>query len=239
MKAMILAAGKGTRLGEITQHTPKCLVDIGGITMLEHVVERLKAVGVTSLVINLFHLKDKVRAFVEHRHGFGLPVHFSDESVLLGTGGGVKAARAFLDGPKSFLVHNADIYCEGDLAPLLHQHEERRAMATLGVLSRPTSRYLLFQGGGLCGWENTKQAEKLTVHGAEPYDRLGFSGIHIIHPRFFQYLDRYTGEFSIIPPYLDAVSAGEKVQSWDMGGRYWLDMGKVEQLEELRKRRNA
>ncbi len=239
MKAMILAAGKGTRLGEITQHTPKCLVDIGGITMLEHVVQRLKAVGVTSLVINLFHLKDKVRAFVESRQGFGLPVQFSEEAVLLGTGGGVKEARRFLDGEESFIVHNADIYCEGDLTPLFRQHKDRGAMATLGVLSRPTSRYLLFQQGALCGWENTKQGERKVVGCAEPYDRFGFSGIHLIHPRFFRFLESYSGEFSIIPPYLDAVAAGESVQSWDMQQTYWVDMGKVQELEELRRRRRA
>ena len=239
MKAMILAAGKGSRLGELTQHTPKCLVDIGGTTMLEHVVERLKRVGVTQLVINLFHLKAEVRAFVEARNGFGLPVDFSDEAVLLGTGGGLKAARAYLEGEESFIVHNADIYCECDLQPLLTQHASSGALATLAVLERPTTRYLLFQRGELCGWENTKQGDSKLVRGAPPFDRVGFSGIQIVHPRFFSFLEAFEGEFSIIPAYLAAAAAGQKVQAWNMGGGYWIDMGKVQELHELRERRKA
>jgi MurNAc alpha-1-phosphate uridylyltransferase len=239
MKAMILAAGFGTRLGQITQHTPKCLVSIGGNqTILEHVVQQLKQVGVQEIVINLHYLADQVRDFVRSHNSFGITVSFSSEETILGTGGGIKHAQRLLEGGESFIIHNGDVFSELNLSSLVAYHHQHSAIATLAVMQRPTSRALIFSKTGALIGKQTAKGDECIAAGEGP-QRLAFSGIQVITQQFFKYLERYTGEFSSITAYLEAAKCEERVLAYDMGDTYWMDMGQPERLEELRVRRSG
>lgn len=234
MKAMVLAAGFGTRLGALTQTTPKCLVKVGGKAMLEHVVDRLKQVGVRELVINLHYLSEQVQRFVEQRSGFGLRVHFSYEPKILGTGGGILHARQYLDGDEPFFVHNADIFSEVDLAGMFAAaRAQPDVVATLAVMPRDTSRVLLFdREGELLGWRSGARTE-LAREGGERIP-LGFCGIHVLSPAIFPLLEQHGGgEFSIISTYVHAARLGKRVRAYRVDGQFWVDVGTPTQLEAL------
>lgn len=234
MKAMILAAGWGSRLGELTRHTPKCLIDVGGKPMLQHILERLKAAGVTSVVINLFHLGDQIRDFLA-RDSFGLEVAFSPEPELLGTGGGIKHAKALLKDAPFFIVHNSDVYSDLSLTELVAQHQQTRALATLAVMDRPSNRPLVFDSSGrLCGWENVERGTG-EVFGSDPMPmQLAFSGIQVVSTDIFNYMEDEQGEFSSITVYLKAAQARQNILAYRMDSAYWLDMGTPSKLAELR-----
>ncbi|HEY3998949.1 MAG TPA: nucleotidyltransferase family protein [Candidatus Xenobia bacterium] len=233
MKAMILAAGRGTRLGDLGLTTPKCLVRVAGKTLLEHVVDRLKAAGVTSLVINVHHLADQVVDYVERCHGFGLDATLSREEELLGTGGGVWRAAPCLRDQPEFVLHNADIYSELDVADMLRRHRQENALATLAVIDRPTQRYFVFDDANrLVGWKNQGDGqERLVRHG--PQHVLAFSGIQVLSGRIFDYMAGRGEVFSLTGPYLDAASAGEALMAYRMDGVYWKDAGTPARLAEL------
>jgi MurNAc alpha-1-phosphate uridylyltransferase len=231
VKAMILAAGLGTRLGKITDATPKCLVNIGGKTLLEAVVENLQRAGVQEIVINLHHLAAQVQTFVEQRKNFGLRIHFSHEPQILGTGGGLKQARQWL-GEENFFVHNADIYSTVNLQALRTAHEKSGAIATLAVMKRETDRALVFtQHGNLVGWDNAKENKSDLLGQGE---RFGFSGIQIVSPKLFEFMEQEQGSFSIIRPYMKAARAGLDIKAFEMTDAYWIDAGTPERLEKLR-----
>ncbi|MBX7136939.1 MAG: nucleotidyltransferase family protein [Oligoflexia bacterium] len=233
---MILAAGFGTRLGAIGKTTPKCLVEAGGKAMLEHVAQRLKLAGVTELVINLHHLGDQVKSFVERRGNFGVQVTFSHEATILGTGGGIKAARKFLADAPYFLVHNGDVYSEFDLAALAQTHVATRALATLAVMTRETSRPLLFTPEGrLAGWQGGTGSSEI-IGDESTLIKRAFSGIHILSREIFEYMDQQSGEFSIISTYMRAVKAGAQIAACETGNSFWIDIGTPEKLQELRRR---
>ena len=155
MKAMILAAGVGSRLRPLTDETPKALIDVGGAPIIEHVIRRLQLAGVTEIVVNLFHLGDRIVEFLASKGNFGLHIALSRESELLDTGGGLKNAAWFFDDDCPFFLHNVDVLSEIDLGALHRFHQENGALVTLAVQSRPSSRLLLFeQDGRLCGREH-------------------------------------------------------------------------------------
>jgi len=234
MKAMVLAAGWGSRLGELTKHTPKCLIDVGGKPMLQHILERLKAAGVTSVVINLFHLGEQIKDFLS-KNSFGLEIAFSPEPELLGTGGGIKHARALLEDAPFFIVHNSDVYSDLSINDLVAQHQRTKALATLAVMDRPSNRPLVFDSNGqLCGWENIERGTG-EVFGSDPLPtQLAFSGIQVVSREIFRYMEDEQGEFSSITTYLKAAQAQKKVWAYRMDSAYWLDMGTPNKLAELR-----
>ncbi|HUC52494.1 MAG TPA: nucleotidyltransferase family protein [Candidatus Cybelea sp.] len=157
MKAMILAAGLGTRLKPLTDTRPKALVELSGRTLLEITLTRLRIFGVTEFIINVHHFADQVIAYLKSQKNFGLRIEISREEILLDTGGGVKkAARFFLEDLKDldepFLLHNVDVISAIDLRAMLQFHTEHHALATLAVQSRESSRQLLFNNDlQLCG----------------------------------------------------------------------------------------
>jgi len=239
MKAMVLAAGLGSRLGPLTQALPKCLVDIGGITILEHVVRNLKRAGVDSLVINLYHLGDIVRDFVEKHDGFGLPVEFSREDVLLGTGGGLWKVEPLFRNEREFIVHNSDVYTDLDLRGMVAFHREKRAVGTLAVIQRETKRYLLFDMEGcLAGWRNLGTGQERVLRGG-PLQPLAFSGIQVLSPRIFEFMQDEEGAFSLTRPYLKAAEALAPIYSYRMDSSEWMDMGTPERLSSLREKLTA
>jgi N-acetyl-alpha-D-muramate 1-phosphate uridylyltransferase len=234
MEAMILAAGVGSRLAELTEHTPKALVEVGGVPMLERVARRLIAAGADRLVINISHHADQIERFIAARDNFGVDVVLSREETPLETGGGIlNAAPLFRrDGP--IVVHNADVICDVDIPSMLADHVQSRAVATLAVNHRQTSRYLLFDGVGLCGRYDKRSGRGAEVHtDCENVNQFAFAGVHIMAPRLLDMITE-TGAFSIIDVYLRLASQGERIVSYDMGACLWMDIGTPERLARAR-----
>jgi NDP-sugar pyrophosphorylase family protein len=238
MKAMIFAAGFGTRLKPLTDTKPKALVEIGGKTLLEITIEKLKKYGIREVVVNTHHLAGQIVAYLNEKKNFGISIHISDESeMLLDTGGGLKKAAPFLAGGEPVVIHNVDILSDINLDEVARFHLKEKALATIVVRDRETKRYLLFdERNHLSGWENKETGEvktvgKKKVAGLKPY---AFSGIHIIDPKLFG-LIKQDGKFSIIDTYL-SLADGNKIIGYLDNSELWLDVGKPGQLEEARQK---
>ncbi|MBR0024126.1 MAG: nucleotidyltransferase family protein [Muribaculaceae bacterium] len=237
MKAMIFAAGLGTRLRPLTNERPKALVEVGGKTMLERVIMKLAEAGFDDITVNIHHFGEKIIEFLEQNKNFGLNIHISDErDMLLDTGGGILKARPFLDGDEPFLVHNADILTDIDLRAMYHNHIESGAMATLLVKERQTSRYFVFDDDyRLQGWLNKSTGETRPsdfIH-RKGLHELAFGGIHVISPSIFEPLEEYSqgqAKFSITPFYVDECHT-HLINGYLQDTPYtWLDVGKHETL---------
>ena len=232
MKAMIFAAGLGTRLKPFTDHMPKALVPVAGKPMLEHVILKLKSFGVDELVINVHHFAQQIIDFLKEKDNFGIKIWISDETEeLLETGGGIKKAAPFFDEP--FLVHNADILSNVDLKAMYDYHLTSGNDATLLVSPRKTVRYLLLnETNRLCGWVNKDTLQTKPegfVYQPEIQKEYAFGGIHIISPTLFNYMEGWSGKFSIMDFYL------QTCQKAQLGGYikddlHLIDIGKLETL---------
>lgn len=244
MKAMIFAAGLGTRLKPLTDNTPKALLPIAGKPMLEHTILKLKAAGFNEIVINIHHFGQQILDFLKKNQNFGLTIHISDEQdYLLDTGGGIKKAAAFLQGNEPFLIHNVDIISNVDLRRLYEAHSCQNSIATLLVSQRETSRYLLFnKENRLCGWRN-KETGEIKSHYPdfvpELYTEYAFGGVHVLSPQIFEWLEEWTGKFSIIDFYL-SIAAHANIHAYPPAGLKLIDVGKPDTLrkaEDLVKKR--
>lgn len=236
MKAMVFAAGLGTRLRPFTLEHPKALVPVGGVPMLQRVIEKLRDTGVTEMVVNVHHFAGQIEQFLRDNDNFGLTIHVSDERrLLLDTGGGILKARQWLDGSEPFIVHNADILTDFDLRGMVDAHKSSGADVTLLTADRVTSRYLCFDSDNrMCGWLNEKTGQ-VRPEGFIPEGMscMAFGGVHVISPAVFERLDRYAADevFSIIPFYADACS-GMIIKSYMIpSSSRWFDIGKPETLE--------
>jgi NDP-sugar pyrophosphorylase family protein len=233
MRAMVLAAGLGTRLRPLTNDRPKALVTIAGRTLLEITLQRLRGFGVQDVIINVHHFADAVIAHLKENNAFGMNVAISHENVLLNTGGGLKkAASFFLDSSNSekpFLMHNVDVISTIDLVKMLHSHTQSHALATLATQHRETSRKLLFDDDRqLCG-RRTRNDPPEMVREAATTDAVGFCGVHVISPRLLREMTE-TNSFSIIETYLRLASCGERVSSFSADEYYWRDLGRPESI---------
>jgi NDP-sugar pyrophosphorylase family protein len=238
MKAMVLAAGLGTRLRPLTNDRPKALVEVGGRTLLEITLTRLRNFGIHDVIVNVHHYADMVIDHVKAAGNFGMHIEFSREDILLDTGGGLKKAAWFLGDNSStneedpFILHNVDIISTIDLQRMLRQHKESGALATLAVQERKTSRYLLFdEHAQLCGRRLVKEEKTEIVRPSQHLSELAFSGIHVISPRIFSLLTE-EGVFSIVPAYLRLAAQGEKIQAFRADEYYWRDLGKPENIRQ-------
>ena len=231
MKAMILAAGLGTRLRPHTDGQPKALVEYRRVPLLEQVLTRLISFGVNEVIINLHHFPEQIIEFVKSKDHFGMRVEFSHEPALLDTGGGLKQAAWFFDDGQPFLLHNVDIISDIDLNKMMDAHRSGGCLATLAVNQRETKRYFLFdEAGRLCGWKSLK--DERTIVTRQPHgqlNELGFCGIHVISPRIFDKLTE-VGVFSIVDSYLRLAGAGENIQAFRVDEYHWLDVGKLDHL---------
>lgn len=229
MKAMILAAGLGTRLKPYTDNKPKALVEINGRPLLDLVLETVIQAGFNEIIVNVHHFADQV---VDHlkANTYGEAIlHISDESdLLLDTGGALMKAKWFLDGNEPFLVHNVDIISSLNLKEFLKAHLHKNPLATLAVSDRKTSRYFLFdQDLRLRGWENLSSGERVLRNDAPGHlQRLAFSGIHMISPDIFTHLDQ-SGRFSIVPAYLELANTCP-IYGYPHDPKNWFDLGKME-----------
>ena len=239
MKAMILAAGLGTRLRPLTDDRPKALVEINGRTLLEITLSRLREFGVSEVIVNAHHFADVLIDYLRRNHNFGMRIEISREDVLLDTGGGLKKAAYFFlrdatDEP--FILHNVDVLSGIDLHEMLRVHLEQNTLSTLAVQDRKTSRYLLFdERSELCGRRIAKSDDP---NGATEMVRaitnpqpLAFCGIHVISPRLLA-LMREDGVFSIIDTYLRLAAAGEKILALRADQYYWRDLGRSEHIAQ-------
>lgn len=236
MKAMIFAAGLGTRLRPLTNDRPKALVKVGGVAMLERVINRLKSFGITEIVINIHHFGEKIIDFVAQNNNFGITIHISDErDLLLDTGGGILKAQQWLDGNEPIIIHNADILTDFDLHKMVKQHIENKADATLLVADRKTARYFYIDDTNqLRGWTNISTGEvKPANYIANETDKLrAFGGVHIVSPSIFNELKNYSNEpkFSITPFYIDKCNE-LKIMGYTPYECYqWHDIGKIDSI---------
>jgi NDP-sugar pyrophosphorylase family protein len=245
MKAMILAAGLGKRLRPLTNDRPKALVEVGGRTLLEITLARLRSFGVSEVVINVHHFADVVVGYLKKNNNFSMRIEISPEETLLDTGGGLKKAACFFlendageDEP--FILHNVDVLSTIDLTRMVETHKEGNALATLAVQDRETSRYLLFDDHQqLCGRRAGRDGKPELVRPTANAHALAFSGIHVISPRLLTLLTEQ-GAFSIIDAYLRLAAAGEKILAFRADEYYWRDLGKPENVaqaaEDLREK---
>jgi mannose-1-phosphate guanylyltransferase len=237
MRAMVLAAGLGTRLRPLTNDRPKALVEIGGRTLLELTLTRLASIDVREVIINVHHFADLVIQYLKANSNFGLQVEISREELLLDTGGGLKKAAWFflqdsnrMDEP--FILHNVDVVSTIDFQRLLNCHNENRALATLAVQERESSRYLLFDAQGeLCGRRIGRDLEPEIVRPSDKLQAFAFSGIHVISPRLLPMMSE-EGAFSIIATYLRLAGQAEKIFAFRADEYYWRDLGKLDDLRQ-------
>jgi len=237
MKAMILAAGLGTRLRPLTNDRPKALVEVAGRTLLEITLARLRTFGIREVIVNVHHFADLVVAYLKAHDNFDMRIEVSRENVLLDTGGGLKKAGWFFlkDASRSdepFLLHNVDVISTIDLERMVQSHKQNKALATLAVQERETSRYLLFDEQlRLCGRRVARDQKPEIVRSSPKMQALAFSGIHIISPRLFPLMTE-EGIFPIIDSYLRLAASGEKITAFRADQYYWRDLGKPADLQQ-------
>ena len=237
MKAMLFAAGIGSRMKPLTDHRPKALIEVGGVPLLEIAIRRLIHFGFNEVIVNVHHFADQIEEYI-HRHRDRWDIHIvtSDErDQLLDTGGGLKKAQWFFDDGKPFLCCNVDIISNIDLQKLYDTHVKGEAIATFAVQQRETSRYMLFdQEEILYGWMNTKTKEvKISRRGLKRLQMFSFSCFQILDPSIFS-LAPQEEVFSMIDLYLK-VSAYHKVKAYPHLNDLWLDVGKPEAIPEADK----
>ena len=231
MKAMIFAAGLGTRLKPFTDNHPKALAIVNGKPLLQRNIEYLKSFGIDEIVINVHHFADQIIEFLEENNYFGIEIIISDETdQVLETGGGlVKAKDNFTE---DFLVMNVDILTDLNLAEFIKAHQENKAIVSLAVSDRDSSRKLFFnEQNELKGWRNLKTEEEIkAVDSLDNCKDLAFSGIHVISPTLF---DKITekGKFSIMKVYMDLMQT-ESIIGFDHSGGILIDVGRPESVLE-------
>lgn len=234
MKAMILAAGLGTRLRPLTDNRPKALVEVGGRTLLEIALSRLSSFGIREVIVNAHHFADMIVDYLKANASFGMRVDVSREEVLLDTGGGLKKAADFFlrnSSEEPFILHNVDVISTIDLRRMTQFHAENRALATLAVQQRETTRYLLFDERlQLCGRKTGTDGEAEPVRPSHAR-ALAFSGIHVISARLFSLMTE-EGVFSIIEPYLRLAAQGEKILAFPSDEYQWRDLGRLEDVRQ-------
>lgn len=235
MKAMVLAAGLGTRLRPLTDDRPKALVEVAGRTLLEITLTRLKSFGVSEAIVNVHHFSDMVIAYLKANDNFRMRIELSREDVLLDTGGGLKKAAWFfressVNGEEAFLLHNVDVLSSIDLAAMLRSHLESQSLVTIAVQKRQSSRQLLFNEHGiLCGRIAGRERDEEIVLPSRQVEPLAFCGLHVISPRLFALMTE-DGAFSIVDSYLRLASHGEKISAFRADKYYWRDLGKLESV---------
>lgn len=231
MKAMILAAGLGTRLKPFTDKHPKALAIVNGKTVLQRNIEYLASYGIKEVIVNVHHFANQIMDLIKTNDGFGSAITFSDETnEILETGGGIKkAAWFFKNDDEPFVVMNVDILTDMNLEQMILQHKKNNPLATLAVTSRVTSRYFLFDDlNHLCGWTNEKTGERKISRESKNYILKAFSGIHIISPKIFS-LIKMEGKFSMVDVYLDLAKTHD-ITAFDHSDSKFIDVGKPESI---------
>ena len=238
MKAMIFAAGLGTRLKPFTDSHPKALLPLAGKTLLQWQIERLRAAGITDIVVNVHHFADQIANYLAEQHNFGCSIVLSDERAqLLETGGGLYHARPLLAGDEPILVCNVDILSTMDILAFCRAYRSED-LGLLVVSRRQTQRYLLFDADRrLSGWTNiaTGALRPSSLQTADGLTPLAFSGMQLLSPRIFDAMESVVAErgavFSLIDLYLD-LCAAHRFSAYIPKDSRMIDVGKINQLSE-------
>lgn len=231
MKAMVLAAGLGTRLRPLTDDRPKALVKVGHRTLLEITLARLRTFGIRDVIVNVHHFADMVVEYLKINDDFGMRIEISREETLLDTGGGLKKAGWFFKNESEpFLLHNVDVISTIDFGEIVKAHNEKGALATLAVKERPSSRLLIFDEQlQLCGRRLVREQKLECIRPAQKPHELAFAGVHVISPRLVSLMTE-EGPFSIITSYLGLAGRGERILGFRADEYRWRDLGTVESL---------
>ena len=231
MKAMILAAGLGTRLKPWTDHHPKALVPVNGKPLLQRTIEYLQKFDITDVIVNVHHFADQIISAIEKNDGWGSNIAISDESeAVLETGGGLINARWYFD-DEDFLLMNADILTDLDIYAMAAYHQRHQPLATLAVTNRNSSRYLLFdEKNNLCGWRNDKTGEEKRSNSNPVFTKKAFSGVQVLNPAIFRHITQ-RGKFSLIDVYLH-LAEKHPIPCYDHSGGRFIDVGRPEAIEQ-------
>lgn len=229
MKAMIFAAGLGTRFKPWTDQHPKALALVNGHSLLERNIRYLQSAGIKDVLVNVHHFSEQIRHAIIVQDGWGSNISISDESdEVLETGGGLKKAADFFD-QEPFLLMNVDILTDLDLKGMMAFHRKEKPLVTLAVTDRKSSRYFLFdQASRLVGWRNTQTGEEKISYSCSQMYPKAFSGIHLVSPDIFSLFDRQ-GKFSIVDVYLD-LAAAHPILGYDHSGSKLIDVGRPESV---------
>ena len=241
MRAMILAAGLGTRLKPFTDHHPKALAMVNGKSLLQRNIEYLQQYGIYEVVVNVHHFADQIMDAVQKNKGWGSVVTISDETdEVLETGGGLVRAKNYFKEEERWILMNADILTDLPLDKMIAADEifeakaEGDLVATLAVTNRTTSRNLIFNTAGtLCGWKNNTTDEEKWANPLKDKSTAvpkAFSGIHIVHQAFFDAV-QLSGKFSMIDAYLQ-LAQHYAIHYYDHSDGILVDVGKPESLEK-------
>lgn len=229
-KAMILAAGLGTRLKPFTDKFPKALAAINGKSLLQRNIEYLQQYHIFDVIVNTHHFAPQIQDAVLLNRGWGSNITISNEEQVLETGGGLKNASAYFKDADNFVLMNADVLTNLPLGKMIDQHIAQQPLATLATSIRSTSRYLLFNvDNRLCGWQNITTGEVKMAGYAANYTQQAFSGIHIISNRLLKFLESFEGKFSIIDVYLKQAT-NTVIQSFLNNDCLFVDVGKPESI---------
>jgi NDP-sugar pyrophosphorylase family protein len=234
-KAMILAAGLGSRLKPWTDQHPKALAPVNGKSLLQRNIEYLQSFGMHEVIVNVHHFADQIIAALENNHGWGSRITISDETgAVLETGGGLQKAAWFFQDTDDFVLMNVDVLTDLNLTDMIRHHFDHHALATLAVSERATSRYFLFNTDmRLCGWRNKSTGEEKLPLAASPLQERAFSGLHIIRSEMLDKI-RQTGKFSMVDVYLD-LAGNEIIQGYDHTGCRFVDVGKPDSIDTAEK----
>jgi len=238
MKAMLFAAGMGSRLAPFTNDHPKALAMVNGKTLLERNILYLQQFGIKEVIINVHHFADQIIAAIDANNGWGSAITISDETAeVLETGGGLKKAAWYFANEPFFVVMNVDILTDLDVNAMIALHLQTKPLATLAVTQRTTSRYFLFDTNGLlCGWRNTQTGQEKPADLATScanYSQLtqwAFSGIHVIDSAVFSKMEQ-TGKFSMVDVYLDLMQTNT-INKFNHSKGKLIDVGKPESIAQ-------
>ena len=230
VRGMILAAGLGTRLKPWTDAHPKALAAVNSKSLLQRNIEWLQGFGIKEVIVNVHHFADQIIDAIQQNNGWGSEITISDETnAVLETGGGLQKAAWFFK--NDFVLMNVDILTDLDLQKMIDQHQQSKALATLAVTERTTSRYFLFNAQQeLCGWENIKTDEKKIMRHENELIQKAFSGIHVISPAIFSLMQQQ-GKFSMVDVYL-SLCADHKIHYFDHSETKFIDVGKPESIAQ-------
>jgi NDP-sugar pyrophosphorylase family protein len=230
MKAMILAAGLGTRLKPFTDEHPKALAEVNGKSLLQRNIEYLASFDITDVIVNVHHFPGQITDIIKQNKGFGSNITISDEKdKVMETGGGLMKAKDFFDADEPFVLMNVDVLTDLNLRRMIKQHKSTKSLATLAVTHRNTNRYFLFDDlENLCGWKNIKTGEQKISKESGKYFEKAFSGVHVISPKIFP-LIKLKGKFSMVDVYLQLCKTN-CIMGFDHSTTKFVDVGKPDSI---------
>ncbi len=233
MKAMLLAAGFGTRLKPFTDHHPKALAKVNGKSLLQHNIEYLQQFAIYNVIVNVHHFAEQIVQAIQKNKGWDSNVSISDETdAILETGGGLRRAAWFFKDEEDFVLMNVDVLTNMQLNEMIAFHRTNKPLATLATTNRETSRYFLFNKDNvLCGWENVKTREEIIIRHEKDLTPKAFSGVHIINTKIFSLITQPEIKFSMVDVYLSLCSANT-ILSFDHSHTKFIDVGKPESLRQ-------